>query len=112
MKDGVVRRPALGIAAQSGMLPQSLRRQFHIEKEMAIQVVQVASGGPAQRAGIKPGDIIYKLNDHPVGTVLDLRHDLERMDDGAQVRVGLIRMTQSGPQSAEATVTIRVATTR
>lgn len=112
MKDGVVRRPVLGIAAQSGMLPQSLRRQFHIEKEMAIQVVQVASGGPAQRAGIRPGDVIYKLNDHPVGSVLDLRHDLERMDDGSQVRVSIIRMTQSGPQAAEATVTIRVAASR
>jgi S1-C subfamily serine protease len=112
MKDGVVRRPVLGIAAQSGMLPQSLRRQFHIEKEMAIQVVQVASGGPAQRAGIRPGDVIYKLNDHPVGSVLDLRHDLERMDDGSQVRVSLIRMTQNGPQASEATVTVRVATSR
>ena len=112
MKDGVVRRPVLGIAAQSGMLPQSLRRQFHIEKEMAIQVVQVASGGPAQRAGIRPGDVIYKLNDRPVGSVLDLRHDLERMDDGAQVRVSIIRMTQNGPQAAEATVTIRVVTNR
>ena len=112
MKDGVVRRPVLGIAAQSGMLPQSLRRQFHIEKEMAIQVVQVASGGPAQRAGIRPGDVIYKLNDRPVSSVLDLRHDLERMDDGAQVRVSIIRMTQNGPQSAEATVTIRVAASR
>ncbi|HET9979544.1 MAG TPA: trypsin-like peptidase domain-containing protein [Ktedonobacterales bacterium] len=112
MKDGVVRRPVLGIAAQSGMLPQSLRRQFHIEKEMAIQVVQVASGGPAQRAGIQPGDVIYKLNDRPVGSVLDLRHDLERMDDGSQVRVSIIRMTQNGPQSAEATVTVRVAASR
>ena len=112
MKDGVVRRPVLGIAAQSGMLPQSLRRQFHIEKEMAIQVVQVANGGPAHRAGIQPGDIIYKLDDRPIGTVMDLRHYLERLSAGAQVRVGLIRMTQRGPQSAEATVTIRVATTR
>lgn len=112
MKDGVVRRPVLGIAAQSGMLPQSLRRQFHVEKEMAVQVVQVASGGPAQRAGIQPGDIIYKLDDRPVGNVVDLRHYLERMDDGAQVSVGLIRLTQSGPQAAEAKVTIRVVATR
>ena len=65
MKDGEVRRPVMGIAAQSGMLPQSLRRQFHAEKEMAVQVVQVANGGPAQHAGIQPGDIIYKLDDHP-----------------------------------------------
>ena len=112
MKDGVVRRPVLGIAAQSGMLPQSLRRQFHVEKEMAVQVVQVASGGPAQRAGIQPGDIIYKLDDRSVGNVVDLRHYLERMDDGAQVSVGLIRLTQSGPQAAEAKVTIRVVATR
>ena len=112
MKDGVVRRPVLGIAAQSGMLPQSIRRQFHIEKEMAIQVVQVANGGPAQRAGIQPGDVIYKLNDHPVSSVLDLRHYLERMDDGAQVTVGVIRGTPNGPQAADVKVTIRVVASR
>lgn len=112
MKDGEVRRPVMGIAAQSGMLPQSLRRQFQVEKEMAVQVVQVANGGPAHRAGIQPGDIIYKLDDRPIGTVMDLRHYLERLSDGAQVRVGLIRLTNGAPQSAEAKVTIRVAATR
>ena len=39
-------------------------------------------GGPAQRAGIQPGDMIYKLDDHPVGTVDDIRHHLERLADG------------------------------
>lgn len=112
MKDGEVRRPVLGIAAQSGMLPQSIRRQFHAEKEMAVQVVQVANGGPAQRAGIQPGDIIYKLDDRPIGTVMDLRHYLERLNDGTQVRVGLIRLTQGAAQAAEARVTIRVASRR
>lgn len=112
MRDGEVRRPVLGIVAQSGTLPQSLRRQFQLEKEMAVQVVQVANGGPAQKAGIQPGDIVYKLDDRPIGSVLDLRHYLERLNEGTQVRVGLIRMTPSGPQSSEAKVTIRVAVTR
>lgn len=112
MKDGEVRRPVLGIAAQSGVLPQSLRRQFHIEKEMAVQVMQVMGGGPAQRAGIQPGDIIYMLDGRPVGTVLDLRHHLERLTDGTSVRVGLLRVAQNGPQPAEANVTIRVAAKR
>ena len=112
MKDGEVRRPIMGIAAQSGMLPQSLRRQFHAEKEMAVQVVQVANGGPAQQAGIQPGDIIYKLDDRPVGSVLDLRHHLERLNDGAQVNVGLIRLSRNGAQAAEAKVTIRVVASR
>lgn len=112
MKDGEVRRPIMGVVVQSGMMPQSLRNKFHIEKEMAIQVVQVANGGPAQRAGIQPGDIIYKLDDRPVGTSMDLRHHLERLNDGADVRVGLIRMTNSGPQAAETKVTIRVVSRR
>ena len=111
MRDGVVKRPVMGIAAQSGTLAQSLRRQFRVEKETAVQVVQVADGGPAQRAGIRPGDIVYKLDDRPVGTVLDLRHYLERLNDGTEVRVGLIRATQGGPQAAETKVTIRVVTT-
>src|SRR6185437_9027292 len=97
MKDGVVRRPVMGVVVQSGMLPQSLRNKFHIEKEMAVQVVQVASGGPAQRAGIQPGDIIYKLDEHSIGNAMDLRHQLERLNDGAEVRVGLIRISNNGP---------------
>lgn len=112
MKDGEVRRPIMGVVVQSGMMPQSLRNQFRIEKEMGIQVVQVANGGPAQRAGIQPGDIIYKLDDRPVGTSMDLRHHLERLNDGAEVRVGLIRMSNNGPQATEAKVTIRVVTRR
>jgi len=112
MKDGEVRRPIMGVVVQSGMMPQSLRNKFRIEKEMAIQVVQVANGGPAQHAGIQPGDIIYKLDDRPVGTSMDLRHHLERLNDGAEVRVGLIRMSNNGPQAAETKVTIRVVTRR
>lgn len=112
MKDGEVRRPIMGVVVQSGMMPQSLRNQFRIEKEMGIQVVQVANGGPAQRAGIQPGDIIYKLDDRPVGTSMDLRHHLERLNDGAEVRVGLIRMSNNGPQATETKVTIRVVTRR
>ena len=72
----------------------------------------MANGGPAQQAGIQPGDIIYKLDDRPVGSVLDLRHHLERLNDGAQVNVGLIRLSRNGPQAAEAKVTIRVVASR
>jgi S1-C subfamily serine protease len=112
MKDGEVHRPVMGVVLQSGMLPRSLRNTFHIEKEMAVQVVQVANGSPAQRAGIQPGDIIYKLDNHSVGTATDVRHHLERLNDGTEVLVGLIRLSNNGPQQADVKVTIRVATRR
>ncbi len=112
MKDGEVRRPMMGVALQSGMLARSVRNKFHIEKEMAVRVMEVVIGGPAQRAGIQPGDIIFKLDNHNVGTAIDVRHHLERLHDGAEVRVGLIRLTNNGPQETEAKVTIRVVTKR
>jgi S1-C subfamily serine protease len=110
MKDGVVRRAMIGIAGQAGMLPQSLRRQLNIEKEMAVQVVEVVQGGPAEHAGIRPGDVIYKLNDQPVANVDDLRRYLEKLSEGTQVKVGLIRPGPNGSaQAAEATLTVQVA---
>ena len=74
---------------------------------MAVQVVQVVSGGPAEKAGIRSGDIIYKMDDRSVGTVDDMRRYLERLADGTRVRVSLIRVGQNGPQAAEANVTVR-----
>ena len=87
MRDGVVRRSVLGIAGQAGMLPQSLRRMLQIEKPSAVEVVQVIPGGPAERAGIQPQDVIYKLDGKPVATVDDIRRTLERLADGTPVRV-------------------------
>ncbi|HEX6123482.1 MAG TPA: trypsin-like peptidase domain-containing protein [Ktedonobacterales bacterium] len=112
MKDGEVRRAMLGVVAQAGTLPQSLRREFHVEKEMAVQVIQVMPGGPADRAGIQPGDVIVKLDERPVAMVEDLRHHLERMTDGTRVRVSVIRMTPSGAQAREFTVAVQVAGAR
>ena len=109
MKDGEVRRAMIGIGAQAGTLPQSVRRSFHIEKETAVQVAQVAQGGPAERAGIRPGDVIYRLDTSPVGTVEDLRRYLERLGDGTRVRVSLLRSGSTGPQAVEATVAVQVA---
>ncbi len=104
MQHGAVRRSVLGIAGQAGMLPQSLRRMLQIEKPSAVEVVQVIPGGPAERAGIQPQDVIYKLDGKPVATVDDIRRTLERLADGTPVRVNFIRMTNAGPRASEAVV--------
>lgn len=108
MRDGVVRRAMIGIAGQPGMLPQSLRRSLHIDQASAVEVLQVVPGGPAEQAGLHPGDVIYKLDNHPVTTVEDIRRYLERLSDGTAVRVSLLRAAASGPVSVEKTLTAQV----
>jgi S1-C subfamily serine protease len=111
MRDGRVRRSVLGIAGQAGMLPQSLRRTLQIEKPSAVEIVQVVPGGPAERAGLHPQDVIYKLDGKPVATVDDIRRYLERLADGTPVRVGIIRMTNAGPRASEVAVQVHTPQT-
>ena len=108
MRDGVVRRAMIGVAAQAGVLPQSLRRAQRIEKETAVEVVAVTPRGPAERAGLRPGDVIYKIDGAPTATVQDLRRYLERLATGTRIRVGYLRMSPSGVQASEAAVIVEV----
>jgi S1-C subfamily serine protease len=104
MRDGEVRRAVIGIAGQHIAFPQSLRRVFHVESETVVQVVQVVAGGPADRAGIRPRDLIYQVEDQPVKTVVDLRRHLERLTAGTSVRISYIRPGDGTPH----TVAVRV----
>ncbi len=112
MRDGEVRRAIIGVAGQAGMLTQSARRALHVETPTAVEVLHVAPGGPAAQAGIRPGDVIFKIDDKSVGTVDDMRRHLERLPDGSRVRVGLIRNGATGPTAAEASVRVIVASSK
>ncbi len=112
MRDGEVRRAIIGIAGQAGMLTQSARHALRVETPTAVEVMHVAPGGPAAQAGIRPGDVIFKVDDKPVGSVDDMRRLLERLPDGARVRVGLIRNSASGPAVSEAPVRVIVASSK
>lgn len=112
MRDGEVRRAVIGIAGQAGMLTQSARHALHIETPTAVEVMHVAPGGPAAQAGIHPGDVIFRIEGKPVGSVDDMRHVLERLPNGAQVHIGLVRGGPGGPAVMDATVRVVVASSR
>src|SRR5262249_19624351 len=113
MRDGLVRRAVIGIAGQAGaggLRPPGLRRWLGRERAGAMGVIQGRPGGPAEQAGGRPGDVIYKLDDRPMVTVDDIRHYLERLADGTPVRASILRAASNGVQSSE--VVIRVQTPR
>jgi S1-C subfamily serine protease len=108
MRDGKVRRAVLGIVGQTVAVSPSTRHALKLEKSGAVLVVDVARNGPAAQAGLQSEDVIYKLDDHQVGTVDELRRYLERMPEGKQVRVSVLRATSSGAKSLDISVPVMV----
>jgi S1-C subfamily serine protease len=109
LRTGKVQRARLGVAVQPVALPLSLRRAAHTESASAVEVVQVIAGSPAAGAGIVAGDIILAVEFQEVRTPVELRRILERLHDGATVRVRFIRQGQYGPEVREATPRVQVA---
>jgi S1-C subfamily serine protease len=108
MRDGKVRRAVLGIVGQTVAVSPSTRHSLKLEKPGAVLVVDVARNGPAARAGVQSEDVIYKLDDHQVGTVDELRRYLERMPEGKPVRVAVLRASSTGVKSLEVSVPVMV----
>jgi S1-C subfamily serine protease len=76
MKDGFVRRAYLGVVGGPRPLPPRLADE--LGRTHGIEVVQVVDGSPAQRAGIRPEDLLLEI----AGTRLDRMEDLQRVMDG------------------------------
>ena len=71
IKDGRVRRAYLGVAGGSRPLPPKMART--VSQDHGIEVVEVVSGSPADRAGVRPGDIITRGGGLSLQDVKDLQ---------------------------------------
>ncbi len=89
MAEGRVRRAYLGIAGGPRPVPPQAR--FGGGPTSAIEVVEVVPGSPADRAGIRPEDLILAVNGTPTGRVEDLQRLMVAELIGSPVTVRLLR---------------------
>jgi len=87
---GRVRRAHLGIAAQTIELPRRLALATR-SGPRAIRVSQVEPGGPAERSGLRAGDIILSLEGEPITGTDQLVRVLGGERIGKTVTLGMIR---------------------
>jgi serine protease DegQ len=74
-----------------GELTADLAKAFGSDKQQGAFVNQVMPHSAADNAGIKPGDIIVKLNGKAVRSFGELRANIATMGAGKTVTLGVIR---------------------
>jgi len=83
IKDGKIRRSYIGVAGQNVPIHRRIARFYRLPLETAVLVVSVEKNSPAERAGLRPGDLIVAFNGKPISTV----HHLHRVLVGEQINV-------------------------
>jgi S1-C subfamily serine protease len=91
MREGRVVRGWLGIAGQTQGLARALVRRLELGSEAGVLAVQVVSGAPADRAGVRAGDVILTLNDEPTTSVDATHRILSRDTIGQKVPMDILR---------------------
>ncbi len=89
MRDGRVRRAWIGIAAGPRPLPPHAR--VRVGRTAGVEVVDVSQGSPAQRAGLRPEDLIVELGDQPIERVDDVQRLMSHDAIGRPMAIRILR---------------------
>ncbi len=99
---GRIKRGYLGVALQTVRLPDTLRAGHSIAQQTGAIVVDVAPGGPADRAGVMIGDVILALD----AVAVDDSDELQSVLGTASVgTVKTVRILRAG-EAREVNVTV------
>ncbi len=87
--EGRVTRGWLGVTIQD--VDKNLAESFGLDRPRGALVVQLAEGGPADKAGLEPGDVIIKFGDEDIPASSDLPHVVGLVAPETVVPLTLVR---------------------
>jgi serine protease Do len=91
-KSGKVTRGWLGVDVQE--LTPELAKSFNLKEKKGVLVSEVEPGSPAERAGVRSGDILIEYNGRPVNSYKDLSLAVAETKVGASSKLKLLRQGQ------------------
>jgi serine protease Do len=89
MRTGRVRRAYIGIAGGPRPLPPHAR--VKLARASGVEIVEVAGGSPAERAGLRAEDLIVSLAGEPVERVDDVQRAMTEDAIGQRVPITVLR---------------------
>jgi len=93
IRDGRIVRAYLGVAGMTAPVHRRVVRFYRLAATNGVMVASVEPGSPAEKAGVKPRDIIVAYGDSPVESVDDLHKLLSEERIGAKAELTVIRGT-------------------
>jgi len=98
LRKGKVTRGRIGVSLAT-RVQKDVFEQLGVKDGQGALVSQVEQGGPADRAGVKPGDVIVEYNGQPVTNNDDLIDRVVRTTPGTSVPMKVLRDKQGKPLS-------------
>jgi serine protease Do len=92
LKKGKVVRGWLGVVVQP--LDEKLAKSFGLKETEGALIADVVEGDPADRAGIKAGDVVIEVNGKKIADHRELTAMIGRMSPGEIVKLTIIRNGQ------------------
>jgi S1-C subfamily serine protease len=89
LRDGRVRRAYLGLVSSPVPLPAALAERTG--QRRGLRIVDVMAGSPADRAGLKPGDLVLEAGRRPVASAQSLQRLLFAEAIGEPLPVTVVR---------------------
>ncbi|TDM08645.1 MAG: 2-alkenal reductase [Ideonella sp. MAG2] len=100
IKDGQVTRGWMGV--QPRELDPDFVQSFKLPISEGVLITGVLQDGPASQAGLKPGDVVVRIQGQPVRSVSELLSTVAAIAPGTEALIGV----QRGEQALEIKVTI------
>ena len=90
LTSGSVTRGWIGVEPQN--LSKELAESLNLPKDTTgVLISGVLEGGPADKAGMKPGDVLTQVNDQAVNDVVTLLNRIAQTSPGDEAKINLVR---------------------
>ena len=86
---GSVTRGWVGVEPQD--ITSDIAESFGLQQDSGVIIAGVVQGGPADKAGVQPGDILTKVNDASIRDTTELLNVIAQIKPGTQAKLNVTR---------------------